>query len=221
MHYSVVQGWRGDGENKSPDLTQPDSKERALSIPLSASNLHHFRLIVFLDRALSDSFKGFTPYYTQSVGTKNSPYRPFFALTRLPIIVCHNNSFIALSFPSNTGYNLVAPVPPANWDFHFRAIHRPRPQRAWHSRQVPKRDRRVDTSRLVTAGFQDLHDKRQLVQSCSGILVYIVRFLKLSQRTRWSWRRNQLNNDRNNATCIYKVLQPERFYKACLEHIFQ
>ena len=53
----------------------------------------------------------------------------------------HNNSFIALSFPSNTGYNLVAPVSPTNWDFHFRAIHRHRPQRAWHSRQVPKRDR--------------------------------------------------------------------------------
>ena len=49
----------------------------------------------------------------------------------------HNNSFIALSFPSNAGYNLVAPVSPTNWDFHFRAIHRHRPQRAC-SRQVPR-----------------------------------------------------------------------------------
>ncbi len=44
-----------------------------LTYPMASNSLAYFisvSLIVFPDRALS--FKGFTPYYTQSVGTKNS-----------------------------------------------------------------------------------------------------------------------------------------------------
>src|SRR5258707_13031317 len=81
-----------------------------LTYPMASNSLAYFisvSLIVFPDRALS--FKGFTPYYTQGVGTKTPLYlnnlavpessayvpipsqllcyRPFFALTRLPIII--------------------------------------------------------------------------------------------------------------------------------------
>ncbi len=114
-------------------------------------------LIVFPDRALL--FEGFTPYYTQSVGIKNSSVfkqsrrARIISLCSHSISTCvlspllhvdstshyryrrraclarhHTNPFIALSFLSNTGYNLVAPISPTNWDFHFHAVHRRHPQ---------------------------------------------------------------------------------------------